>query len=56
MFQYMVKQPTAAYGGDTLEQLDRTFLASGTNMRKLFVEIGVVAALDAPMIQSQASR
>ena len=44
MFHYMVKQPTLAYGGDTLERLDGQFLANNTNMRKLLTEIATTAA------------
>ena len=55
MFHYMVKQPTLAYGGDTLERLDAQFLASNANMRKLLTEIATLAALPAE-IPNTASR
>ena len=45
MFHYMVKQPTLAYGGDTLERLDAQFLGSNANMRKLLTEIATTAAM-----------
>ena len=55
MFHYMVKQPTLAYGGDTLERLDGQFLASNANMRKLITEIATTAAMPAET-PSTASR
>ena len=55
MFHYMVKQPTLAYGGDTLERLDAQFLASNANMRKLLTEIATTAAIPAE-IPNTASR
>ncbi len=55
MFHYMVKQPTLAYGGDTLERLDAQFLASNANMRKLLTEIATTAAMPAE-IPNTASR
>ena len=45
MFQYFVKQPPAAYGPETLEQLTGKFRDSGFNIKSLLVEIAVVAAL-----------
>ena len=56
MFHHLVRQPVAAYGGDTLERLDSGFVAGGTNMRKLFTEIATTAALDAGATPKQASR
>jgi len=46
LFQHTVKQAPAAYGPDTLANLDREFLASGCHIRNLLVEIAVVAALN----------
>jgi hypothetical protein len=43
-FQYFVKQPPAAFGKDTLDELTRKFKESGFHIRKLVVEIAVVAA------------
>ncbi len=43
-FQHFVKQPIAAFGPDTLTQLTRSFQENDFNMRKLLVEIAVVAA------------
>ena len=45
MFHHAVKQPPAAYGPDTLHQLDARFTESGHHMRRLLVEIAVTAAL-----------
>ena len=45
MFHYMVKQPTLAYGGETLERLDGQFVANNANMRKLLTEIATTAAM-----------
>ena len=45
MFHYLAKQPTLAYGGDTLERLDAQFLANNANMRKLLTEIATTAAM-----------
>jgi len=56
MFHYMIKQPTMAYGGETLERLDRDFLANNTNMRMLLTDIATTAAmpvLDAPKTASR---
>ncbi|MFT5526266.1 MAG: cytochrome c553 [Pirellulaceae bacterium] len=44
-FQYFVKQPPAAYGENTLDELTRIFKESGFNIRKLVIEIAVVAAM-----------
>ncbi|MGN6135134.1 MAG: DUF1588 domain-containing protein [Aureliella sp.] len=43
-FQHFVKQPPAAYGADTLDELTRRFVQSGYNIRQLLVEIAVVSA------------
>ncbi len=45
MFQFLVKQAPASHGADTLQKLDKTFVESGTNIRKLAAEIAVAAAL-----------
>ncbi|WP_443217356.1 PA14 domain-containing protein [Rhodopirellula sp. P2] len=47
MFQYFVKQPVASYGADRLDQLTESFRQSDYNVRKLLVEIAVIAASDA---------
>lgn len=44
MFQYLVKQPILAYGADTRERLREAFAASGFDIRRLALEIGVIAA------------
>ncbi|MFG0263744.1 MAG: PA14 domain-containing protein [Rhodopirellula sp. JB055] len=46
MFQYFVKQPVASYGAERLDQLTETFRQSDYNVRKLLVEIAVIAASD----------
>lgn len=43
-FQFMVKQPAAAYGIDTLDQLTEKFERSGYNIRELIVDIAALAA------------
>ncbi len=50
MFHYMVKQPTLAYGGETLERLDADFVANNTNMRKLLTDIATTSA--APFVDT----
>jgi hypothetical protein len=45
LFNYIVKQPEAAYGADTLDNLRRSFVASEFNIQKLIVEIAQVSAL-----------
>lgn len=44
VFEYFVKQPVAAYGVDTLDQLKRKFKESNYNIRDLLVEVAVVYA------------
>lgn len=56
LFQSFVKQPPAAYGADTLEQLDAGFIASGHHVRKLAAEITARAALRSGEPAKQASR
>jgi hypothetical protein len=43
-FQHFVKQPPAAFGPDTLDELTAKFVDSNFNIRKLIVEIAVVGA------------
>ncbi len=45
-FQHFVKQPPAAFGEDTLARLTNQFKADGYSVRKLIVEIAVVAAME----------
>ena len=45
LFQHAVKQAPAAYGPETLNDLDGKFLASGCHIRDLVVEIATVASL-----------
>jgi mono/diheme cytochrome c family protein len=45
MFQFTVKQPLAAYGPGTLDQLHAGFTASNYHIRKLFTAINALAAL-----------
>jgi hypothetical protein len=47
-FEHFVKQPIAAYGPDTLEQLSGAFRDSGFNIRQLIVLIAVTAAEHEP--------
>jgi len=44
LFHHVVKQPVAAYGPRTLEDLRRSFVASEFNIQKLLVEIVKVSA------------
>jgi hypothetical protein len=44
VFHHMVKQPILAYGPGATEELRRSFVASGYNLRQLLVEIAVRAA------------
>lgn len=44
LFQHFVKQPVRAYGLETPAQLRNKFAQSGYNIRKLLVEIAVIAA------------
>jgi len=45
LFHQVVKQPVAAYGPGTMEQLRQSFVASGFNVRKLLVDIAAVSVL-----------
>ncbi|MGL5094353.1 MAG: DUF1592 domain-containing protein, partial [Planctomycetia bacterium] len=44
LFQYMVKQPLAAYGPEAAERLRKEFVDGGFDLRRLMVEIAVIAA------------
>jgi hypothetical protein len=56
LFHSFVKQPPAAFGPDTLDQLDATFTASGHHVRQLAAEMTALAALRAGEPAKQASR
>lgn len=43
-FEFFVKQPIAAFGADTADQLARDFAESDYNIRELIVNIAVIAA------------
>ena len=45
LFHYIVKQPAAAYGADTLERLRRSFAKSDYNIQQLVLEIVKTSAL-----------
>jgi hypothetical protein len=45
LFHHIVKQPVAAYGPDTLEELRQSFVASGFNIQQLLIEITTRSAL-----------
>jgi hypothetical protein len=49
LFHYMVKQPVRAYGLDTPTRLQQKFANSGYNIRKLLVEIAVIASRPAAL-------
>lgn len=53
-FLHFVKQPIAAYGLDRLNQLTRQFRDNRFNIRKLLVEIAMVAATEQPKNNSSA--
>jgi hypothetical protein len=44
MFHHVVKQPVLAYGADTLNRLQKAFVASNFNMQNLLVEIATTSA------------
>jgi hypothetical protein len=44
LFHHLVKQEPAAFGTNTLDDLQRQFAASGCHIQNLIVEIAVVAA------------
>lgn len=44
LFQYATKQPIRAYGPKASQELKQKFVASDFNLRKLLIEIAVVAA------------
>lgn len=46
-FEHWVKQPCAAYGAKTSENLLKSFRQSGYHMRELIVEIAAIAAAEA---------
>ena len=43
ILHHLAQQPTQAYGPGTLERLREAFAASGFNIRKLAVEVAVMA-------------
>jgi hypothetical protein len=44
LFHHTVKQPVAAYGPDTLEDLRQSFVSSGFNIQQLLVNIATISA------------
>jgi len=48
MFLHFVKQPIGAYGNDQLNSLKKDFCESGYNIRRLIVQIAVIAASGPP--------
>ncbi|MCA9233463.1 MAG: hypothetical protein KDA57_22680, partial [Planctomycetales bacterium] len=46
-FQHFVKQPPAAFGPETLDQLTKSFAETGYNIRQLLIDIAVLSATDA---------
>lgn len=48
MFHYLVKQPAASYGPDTLSNLEKSFAESGYQIQSLIGEIMAVCALQTP--------
>jgi hypothetical protein len=45
MFLHLVKQPPAAFGGETLADLSKSFETRGYNIRKLMVDVLATSAL-----------
>jgi hypothetical protein len=45
LFKQVVKQPMLAYGPDVLNRFRKSFVDSGFNMKRLLIDIAVVAAL-----------
>jgi hypothetical protein len=45
MFHHLAQQPARAYGATALDELRKSFAASGFNIRKLAVEIMAASAL-----------
>jgi hypothetical protein len=54
LFHALVKQPTRAWGPDTLETLRQRFAANNCDIRRLLVDIMTVAALPPPAPQTAA--
>jgi hypothetical protein len=52
LFHALVKQPTRAWGPDTLETLRKQFAANNCDIRRLLVDIMTVAALPPPAPQA----
>jgi hypothetical protein len=48
MFHHLVRQPVLAYGARTLPELRQSFVKNDFNVKKLAVEIAVLAALPHP--------
>ncbi len=56
-FQHFVKQPVAAYGATRLDELTEQFRSSGFRIRKLLIEIAVIAATQPDIIpESESSK
>ena len=47
-FEHFVKQPIAAYGAETADEITESFKESGYNIRELLVTIAVTASSQAP--------
>ena len=45
LFHHLVKQPTAGYGGETLDRLRKDFAANSFHIRDLLVEIATITSL-----------
>ncbi len=57
MFEFLVKQPIAAFGSDRLDSLTRSFREHDYSIRHLLVEIAVIAAsqpLEAQPLEAQS--
>lgn len=55
LFQFLVKQPLAAFGSDSKQRLMKHFVDNKYNVKKLLIEIGKVAAFHRPDGQAVTS-
>lgn len=55
LFHHLVKQPAAAFGNDTLDRLQQSFVQNDFNIQKLMAEIATLAAMH-HQVESPSSR
>ncbi len=56
LFQFLVKQPLAAFGSDSKQRLIKHFVDNNFNVKKLLIEIGKVAAFHRPNDSVESSK